>query len=164
MDATDLEILQLLVRNPQEPFSRIAKKVGISTGTAQRKVQKMKESGLIQCFSIIIDLSKIGYQGEAYFQITNSSGYDKATTIDALKGIPNIFIITEIIGAFDILAIAAVKDYQSIVSMINTIKQLPSVEHVETDFVTETQFPATTKFAEQLTPKKGLGVASGCMR
>jgi DNA-binding Lrp family transcriptional regulator len=154
MDGKDLEILQLLVRNPQEPFSRIAKKVGVSPNTVQKKVQKMKEAGMIHCFSIIIDLFKLGYQGEAYLQITNGPGYDKATTIDGLKGIPNIFLITEIIGDFDVMAVAAVKDYQSIVNMVNTIKQLPSVEKVETDFVTETQFPATTKFAEQLTPEK----------
>jgi len=152
MDETDLEILQLLVRKPQEPFSRIAKKLGISPNTVQSKVQKMKEAGIIHCFSIIIDLSKLGYQGEAYLQITNAPGYNKATTIDRLKVIPNIFIITEIIGAFDIMAIAAVKDYKSIVNMVNTIKQLPSVEKVETDFVMDTQFPATTSFTEQLTP------------
>ncbi len=152
MDETDLEILRLLVRKPQEPFSRIAKKLGISPNTVQSKVQKMKEAGIIHCFSIIIDLSKLGYQGEAYLQITNAPGYDKATTIDRLKVIPNIFIVTEIIGAFDIMAIAAVKDYKSIVNMVNTIKQLPSVEKVETDFVTDTQFPATTSFTEQLTP------------
>jgi len=154
MDGTDLEILQLLVKSPQEPFYRIAKKVGVSPTTVRRKVQKMKEAGMIHCFSIIIDLSKLGYQGEAYLHITNAPGYDKATTIDRLKGIPNIFLITEIIGDFDVMAIAAVKDYQSIVNMVNTIKQLPSVEKVETDFVTETQFPATTKFTEQLTPEK----------
>jgi len=152
MDETDLEILRLLVRKPQEPFSRIAKKLGISPNTVQSKVQKMKEAGIIHCFSIIIDLSKLGYQGEAYLQITNAPGYNKATTIDRLKVIPNIFIITEIIGAFDIMAIAAVKDYKSIVNMVNTIKQLPSVEKVETDFVMDTQFPATTSFTEQLTP------------
>jgi len=152
MDETDLEILQLLVRKPQEPFSRIAKKLGISPNTVQSKVQKMKEAGIIHCFSIIIDLSKLGYQGEAYLQITNAPGYDKATTIDRLKVIPNIFIVTEIIGSFDIMAIAAVKDYKSIINMVNTIKQLPSVEKVETDFVMDTQFPATTSFTEQLTP------------
>jgi Lrp/AsnC family transcriptional regulator for asnA, asnC and gidA len=154
MDGTDLEILRLLVKNPQAPFCRIAKKVGVSPWTAQNKVQKMKEAGIILCSSIIIDLSKLGYQGEAYLHITNMPGCDKATTIDGLKGIPNIFLITEIIGGFDIMAIAAVKDYQSIVNMVNTVKQLPSVEKVDTDFVTDTQFPATTKFAGQLTPKK----------
>lgn len=154
MDETDLEILQLLVRSPQEPFYRIAKKVGVSPRTVQKRLQKMKEAGMIHCFSIIIELSKLGYQGEAYLQITNAPGYDKATTIEGLKGIPNIFLITEIIGDFDVMAIAAVKDYKSIVKMVNTIKQMPSVEKVETDFVTETQFPATTKFTEQLTPEK----------
>ena len=152
MDKTDLDILRLLVKNPQDPFSRIAKEVGVSPKTVQKKVQKMKEEGTILRPTIIIDLAKLGYQGEAYLQITNAPGYDKAATTNALKRIPNIFLITEIIGNYDVMAIAAVKDYPSIISMVNTIRQLPSVEKAEVDFVTDTQFPATTKFNEQLTP------------
>jgi DNA-binding Lrp family transcriptional regulator len=106
----------------------------------------MKESGVILHSTIIIDLSKLGYQGEATLRIVNAPGYDKAITIDALKRIPNIFLVTEIIGDFDVMAIAAVKDYSSIVNMVNTIRQLPSVEKAEADFVTDTQFPATEGF------------------
>jgi Lrp/AsnC family transcriptional regulator for asnA, asnC and gidA len=154
VDGTDLEILQLLVKDPQEPFSRIATKVGVSPRTVQKKVQKMKKERILLGSSIIIDLSKLGYQGEASIQITNVPGYDKATTINALKRIPNIFLITEITGDFDIMAIAAVKDYPSVINMVNAIRQLPSVEKAEVDFVTDTQFPATTKFNDQLTQEK----------
>jgi len=154
MDDTDLKILQLLVKNPQERYSTIAKSTGVSPRTVQKKVQKMKETGVILHSSIIIDLSKLGYEGEATIRITNEPGYDKDTTIDALKAIPNIFIITEIIGDFDVLAIAAVKDYPSIINMVNTIRQLPSVEKAEADFVTDTQFPATTEFNKQLPSDK----------
>jgi DNA-binding Lrp family transcriptional regulator len=150
MDGTDLEILRLLTENPQEPFYRIAKKIGVSPRTVEKRFQKMKEAGTIIHPTIIVDLSKIGYQGEAYLQIVNAPGFEKTTTIDALKRIPNIFLVTEIIGNFDILAIAAVKDYRSIINMINTVRQLPSVEKVEADFVTDTQFPATTGFNRQL--------------
>ena len=150
MDKTDFEILQLLTKNPQEPFSRIARKAGVSPKTVQKKVQNMRKAGIILRSSIIIDLSRLGYEGEASLRITNAPGCDKATTINALKGIPNIFLITEIIGDFDIMAIAAVKDYQSIVNMVNTIRQLPSVEKAEADFVTDAQFPATREFNKQL--------------
>ena len=146
MDNTDLEILKLLAKNPQERFSRIAKKVGVSPRTVQKKFQRMKEVGVILHSSIIIDLSKLGYQGEATLRIVNAPGYDKAATIDALRRIPNIFLITEIIGDFDVMAVAAVKDYPSIVNMVYTVRQLVSVEKAEVDFVTDTQFPATKGF------------------
>ena len=150
MDETDWEILQLLIKNPQERFSTIAKKAGVSPKTVQKRVQNMKEERVILHSAIIIDLSKLGYEGQATIRITNTPGYDKATTIDALKEIPNIFITTEIIGDFDVMAIAAVKDYPSIVNMVNTIRELSSVEKAEVDFVTDTQFPATTNFNKQL--------------
>ncbi len=154
MDKMDLEILRLLMKNPQEHFSTIAKKTGVTQKTVQTKVQKMKEKGIILRSTIVIDLSKIGYEGEATIRITNAPGYDKADTIGALKGISNIFIITEIIGDFDIMAIAAVKDYPNAINLINTIRQLPSVEKAEADFVTDTQFPATTEFNKQLPSDK----------
>lgn len=146
IDNTDLEILKLLVRNPQERFSRIAKKVGVSPRTVQKKYRRMKESGIILHSSIIVDLSKLGYQGEATLRIVTAPGFDKAATISALRQIPNIFLITEIIGDHDVMAIAAVKDYPSIVKMVQTIRQLLSIEKAEVDFVTETQFPATKGF------------------
>jgi hypothetical protein len=78
--------------------------------------------------------------------ITNVPGQDKTATINALKKMPNIFLITEIIGEFDVLAIAAVKDFTSIIDMMNTIRKLPSVEQAEATFVTDTLFPAGEEF------------------
>jgi Lrp/AsnC family transcriptional regulator for asnA, asnC and gidA len=158
MNETDLEILRLLMKNPQERFSAIAKKASVSPRTVQKKVQKMKEEGIILRSTIVIDLSKLGYEGEATIRIINAPGYDKAATIDALKGISNVFIITEIIGDFDIMAIAAVKDYPSAIDMVNTIRRLPSVEKAEADFVTDTQFPATTEFNKQLPSDKNYSI------
>lgn len=154
MDETDLQILQELSKNPQTPFSQIAEKTGVSPRTVQKKYEKMKSKGIILRSSIIVDLSKLGYQGRANLKITNLPSQPKATTINALKKIPNIFIITEIIGDFDILALAAVRDYASIINMVNTVWKLPSVEKIETDFLTDTQFPMTKGFSRQLAIEK----------
>ena len=146
MDETDMSILRELTENPQVPILRIAERIGVSPRTVQKKYQKMKDDGIIRRSSIIIDLSKIGYQGKAYLHITNTPGQDKELTVNALKKIPDIFLITEIIGEFDVLAIAAVKNYKSVINMVNTVKRIPSVDQVDATFVADTTFPGGKEF------------------
>jgi DNA-binding Lrp family transcriptional regulator len=47
-------------------------KIGVSPKTVQIRYKKLEEKGIILCSSITIDLSKLGYQGKAYLNITNS--------------------------------------------------------------------------------------------
>jgi Lrp/AsnC family transcriptional regulator for asnA, asnC and gidA len=155
MDEIDTRILRELTENPQTPFQRIAERIGVSPRTVQKKYQKMKDDRVILHSSIIIDLSKIGYQGKAYLQITNTPGQEKELTTNALKKIPNMFMITETIGDFDILVIAAVRNFRSIIDQVNTIRKLPSVERVEVTFVADTMFPGPKEFNTLLENKKG---------
>lgn len=150
MDETDLKILKILIKNPQQPYYKISKKIGLSQRCIQKRIQKMHKKNIIIQSTIIIDLTKLGYQGRAQIMINNQQGYSKNITIQALKQIPNIFIITETIGEFDLIAIAAVKDYPNLIKMVNTIKQLPSVANTKINLVTEAQFPITTEFNKQL--------------
>jgi Lrp/AsnC family transcriptional regulator for asnA, asnC and gidA len=150
MDEIDVKILKELTLDPQIAFLRIAEKTGVSPKTVQKKYQKLKENHTILRSSITIDLSKIGYQGKAYLMITNTPGQDKIVTINALSNIPDVFLITDVLGEFDILAIAAVKDYTHVLNMVNTIRNLPSVEKAEAAFVTDAIFPAGKEFNELL--------------
>jgi Lrp/AsnC family transcriptional regulator for asnA, asnC and gidA len=154
MDDVDVSILRELTKNPQIPFSRIAEKNHVTPRTVQKKYQKMKENGIILRSSIIIDLSKIGYQGKAYLEITNAPGQSKEKTIDALRKMPNMFMITDIIGEFDVLVIAAVRNFRSIMDDVNTIRKLPSVERVEVTFVTDAMFPGPKEFNDLFPPER----------
>jgi Lrp/AsnC family transcriptional regulator for asnA, asnC and gidA len=148
MDKIDSEILKELTKDSQKSFSRVAKKIGISPKTLQRRYEKMKKEGLILRSSITLDLSKIGYQGKAYLMITNAPNQDKTMTVDALSQMQNVFLFTEIVGDIDMLAIAAVNDYKSIIDLVNALRKLPSVDKVEVDFSTDTAFPVGKEFNE----------------
>jgi hypothetical protein len=65
-----------------------------------------------------------------------------------------MFLTTEIIGEFDVLAIAAVRSFTSIMADVNTIRRLPSVDRVEVTFVTDTMFPGPKEFNDLFPPEK----------
>lgn len=146
MDRIDQQILEELTRNPQAPFSRIAKRIGVSTITVQRRYKELKEEGIILRSSITMDLSKIGYQGKAILMVTNAPDQDKTKTTDALKHMKNVFIVTDVVGECDIMAVAVIKDFKNVIDLINEIRKIPSVDQVEVAFTTDTAFPVAREF------------------
>ena len=140
MDNIDLHILKRIMENPTEPFLRIAEEIGISPITVQKRYEKMKNRAIYPPF-IIIDLTKIGYQGKAYLMVTNSSEFDSKLTVEALDQIPNVFLIAETVGKFDVIALAVFKDIKDIKEIVKKLRAEPSVKRVEVALTEETDFP-----------------------
>jgi DNA-binding Lrp family transcriptional regulator len=138
MDEIDFKILKELVNNAQAPFSEIAKVLNISHETVKKRYKKMKAEGIIESCSIIIDRSKLGYQGTAFLLISNTQSYDKMLTVDALKKINNIIVIGNIMGAFDILAVAVLKDLNDLSNTVEKVQHLPNVDRLEVAFLAYT--------------------------
>ena len=153
MEKLDLLILSELEKNAQMSFAKIAEKIGTSPRTVRMRFEKMKQEGKIYRCIISIDLSKLGYQGKAFLLITICPNQDKTDTISALTKIRNVMVVTEIIGPFDILAIAPVSDLASIRSLINEVKRAPNVQRVEVACISDTNFPLNPSFGKVLSRK-----------
>lgn len=141
MDAVDLEIIKKLGKDASMSFSKIAKQLGLSPKTIQTRYKKLKEKGIVWVSTISIDISKIGYQGKAYLMITNAPNQDPNLTIQALNQMQDVFIVAEILGDFDILAITLLRNVESFNNLVQEIKSLPSVSQVDFVIVTDTSFP-----------------------
>jgi len=148
MDEIDFRILRELLKNAQTPFLQIAKKLDVSPETVRTRYAKLKEDGTIWHCTVSLDLSKLGYQGKVFLMIKNAANHDKSKTIDALKKMANIFIISEMIGDFEIIAIAPIKDLNSLKTLVNNIKKVPSVNRVEFTLISDTAFPVNSRFSE----------------
>jgi len=158
MEKLDLLILSELLKDAQMSFVKIAKKLGTSPYTVRSRYEKMKKEGIIENCVVSIDLSKLGYQGKAFLLITISPNNDKTETIEALKKIRNIMVISEVIGPFDLMAIAPVMDLHSIRTLVNEAKKAPNVQRVEIACIEDTHFPVNPSFGKVLS-KKGVEVA-----
>jgi DNA-binding Lrp family transcriptional regulator len=154
MDEIDHQILKELTKDAQTPFLRIAKKIGVSPQTVQMRYAKMKEKGALVRSAITVDLLKLGYQGKAVLMITNAPNRKKKETIEALKKMRDVFLETEIIGSFDVVAVAAIRDFRSAINLLDNVRALPSVDHVDASLTTDTAFPVDRGFNELFRTKE----------
>ncbi len=118
MDKLDYLILSELLKDATLSFVKIAKKLGTSPYTVRRRYEKLKLNGTIYGSTVSIDLSKLGYQGKAFLFITVGREANRSETISHLKKIKNVIEITELIGPYEILAIAPIIDLKSIQTLV----------------------------------------------
>lgn len=78
--------------------------------------------------------------------ITNAPDQDETRTTDALRHMKNVFIVTNVVGECDVIAVAAIKDFKNVTDLINEIRKIPSVDQVEVAFTADSAFPVDKEF------------------
>ena len=61
LDALDQHILRSLIQDAKTPYAEIARHYGVSAGTIHVRVEKMRQSGVIEGTKIKINERKLGY-------------------------------------------------------------------------------------------------------
>ena len=61
---------------------------------------------------------------------------------------PNLFLIVEIVGSIDLLAMAVFRDIANIIKIVNEIKAVPYVEKVEIALSNESIYPLRKEYTE----------------
>ncbi len=150
MDKTDYLILSELLKDAQMSFLKVAKKVGVSSFTAKSRYEKMKKQGIIAKTTITIDLSKLGYQGKMFLLISTSSSQSKLATIESLKKMKNIVVTSEIIGPYNIIAIAPITDFNSVKELVGQVKKVNGVQRIKLAVINDTMFPVNPTFGRIL--------------
>ena len=148
MDRIDKKILKLLRENPNIPFLKIAEKIGISPISVQKRYEKMGKKDIIFGTTVMLDLSKIGFKGKAFLFIKTSKDSKLRDVVEAFHQIPNLFLIVEIIGSFDLLAMVVFRDITNIIKVVNEIKAVPHVEKVEIALSNESIYPLRKEYPE----------------
>ena len=67
----DLRILGLLQEDCRLSFNKIAKRLGVSVGTAFNHIKSLEKKGIIAGYTITLDPTKIGVQFNRYNNDSN---------------------------------------------------------------------------------------------
>jgi Lrp/AsnC family transcriptional regulator, regulator for asnA, asnC and gidA len=153
MDKLDYLILAELFEDARTPFLTIARKIGVSPYTVKQRYEQMRQKGVVIRSVVSIDLSKIGYQGKVFLLINLNPETSKVEVLSGLGKIVNIISTSELVGEFDMIAVAAIIDFESIKSVVNQVKSVPGVQRVQITCINDTTFPLNASFGKILSQK-----------
>jgi Lrp/AsnC family leucine-responsive transcriptional regulator len=140
MDTVDTQILTELIKDAQMPFSKISQKIGVSRETVRKRFEKMKKEGVIDRITVLIDGRKIGEQGTAFLMLTFLRGTDKKTVFQKLQTVPDVCLVTELMGDFDFFVWARIRDIQQIGQIVSDIRKYEGIDRIETLLLPQTYF------------------------
>ena len=74
MDAFNQQILDMLQVNARESFANIGKEVGLSAPAVGKRVRQLEEEGIIEGYTVNLNLEKLGISTKAYITLRLSNG------------------------------------------------------------------------------------------
>lgn len=148
-DNVDLKILSLLNEDAKTPYTEIAKKVFVSSGTVHVRMKKLEDMGVVKSATLNIDFSKLGYDISAFLGIylEKSSLYD--TVIDKLKGIAEVVSAYYTTGNYSIFAKIICRDTNHLRLVLNEIQKVDGIDRTETLIVLEESINRPIQFFDR---------------
>ncbi|OZI24401.1 transcriptional regulator [Bordetella genomosp. 7] len=112
MDQIDLKILSLLQKDATRPVAEIAEQVNLSVTPCWRRIQKLKEDGVIERTTVLVDPGAVGLGLTVFVSIKTSQHNAKWTQnlIGAVTSLPNVVEFHRMAGDLDYLLKVVVAD------------------------------------------------------
>jgi Lrp/AsnC family leucine-responsive transcriptional regulator len=138
LDKLDVELLKLVQLDAFQTANALGEKVGLSPSSALRRVNRMRESGVIarECAILSEAFSSSRVFGLVMVQMNRHSPEVVAALKRQLVERPQIQLMFEISGAFDLALLAVERSLASFVEFTDKVLAVsPYVSRFETHFV-----------------------------
>jgi len=111
LDELDRKILTHLSEDGRKPYREIADSIDTTPVTVTNRINRMKDKGVIENYTIKLDHDKIGYDLSAKIELKLQG--DRSELRERLEDHPNIASMYRVTGEHDILIIGKFEDQSS---------------------------------------------------
>ena len=137
IDATDRKILGELTRDCRKSYRAVAKRAGISVGTALARIRRMEKLGIIKGYTAFLDHEKLNYQLTVIVEITVSKG-KLLEMEEAISKFPSTCAVYDVTGLTDALVIAKFHNREELSKFTKSLLAMPFVDRTNTHVVLTT--------------------------
>ena len=103
MDRIDRKILKILSENATTAASEMVPIVNLSIPAINKRIQKLRETGVIRQFSVLVEPEAVGKPICAYILVVIQQGADTETLMDYVYSDPDILDCAGVTGEYDYL-------------------------------------------------------------
>lgn len=141
IDDRDYRILNELQRDGALSNADLAERVNLSPSACLRRVNLLKESGLIEGTHLLLDQAKAGFKGTAYLFIAlKGQDRDRLDAFEAaMTKVPHVLECYLLAGEYDYLLRVVFRDMEDLERLHSeVITRLPGVERVHSTLTLRT--------------------------
>ena len=115
LDQTDRKILDLLQSSPGINATAIGERIGLSQSACWRRMQRMREEGVILNHPVILDREKVGLTTMvfAHVKLTSHGRSNLSSFAEAVKQFPEVMDCYVLLGNVDFLLRIVAEDIKA---------------------------------------------------
>jgi Lrp/AsnC family transcriptional regulator for asnA, asnC and gidA len=130
LDGPNRAIIEALQRDGRQPYGAIAEEVGLSEAAVRRRVQRLRESGIMQIVAVT-DPLQLGFARQAMIGLSVEG--DVRRVAEKLSSLPEVDYVVMCAGSFDILVEIVCEDDERLLQVLNdSVRCIPGVRATET--------------------------------
>jgi Lrp/AsnC family transcriptional regulator for asnA, asnC and gidA len=130
LDAANRAIIEALQRDGRQPYGAIAEAVGLSEAAVRRRVQRLREDGIMQIVAVT-DPLQLGFTRQAMVGISVEG--DVRLVAEKISELAEVDYVVMCAGSFDLLAEVVCEDDERLLALLNdALRAIPGVRSTET--------------------------------
>jgi DNA-binding Lrp family transcriptional regulator len=135
LDATDRRIIELLTADGRLSVNELAAQVHVSRATAYARLERLRSTGVITGFTVLVDPAKLGYSVAALVLVNvDQSQWRKVR--EAVLQLPGIEYLAFTSGGFDLVLLVRLPDIQDLRDVVLVrLHDIPGIRSAQTIFV-----------------------------
>src|SRR3990172_12374250 len=131
IDSVDLQIVTLLQEDSRLSFNKIARKLGVSVGTAYNRVKNLETLGILKGYTVTLDSFKLGFGLTAIIMVQVEGGHLTEVEQEIAKN-SNVIAIYDITGEYDAAVVTKFKDRASLNDFVKSLLATPYIKRTVT--------------------------------
>lgn len=132
VDDIDHRLLRLLREDGRRTFSEMSAEVGLSVAAVKRRVDRLKDIGVITGFAAQIDQSKLGWGIEAFVELRYAGTTRVNEIVRSAYNVPEVQAVFMIAGDPDALIQVRVRDIAHLQQVIDGLRSAGRVTGTKT--------------------------------
>ena len=138
IDSTDRRILDLLQTEAGINASTIGERIGLSQSACWRRIQRLREEGVIVDQPVVLDPEKVGLTTMvfAHVKLTSHGRSNLSAFAGAVQNFPEVLDCYGLLGSTDFLLRIVAKDIKAYETFFfEKLSQLPGIQEVTSSIV-----------------------------
>jgi len=138
LDHIDRKILRLLQTEPHINASAIGERIGLSQSACWRRIQRLREDGVIMDQPVVLDREKVGLTTMvfAHVKLTSHGRSNLSAFAEAVQKFPEVMDCYVVLGNVDFLLRIVTEDIKAYEQFFfEKLSQLPGIQEVNSSIV-----------------------------
>lgn len=138
MDDLDRRIVAALLEDGRASFAELGERVSLSAPAVKRRVDRLRERGVVTGFTARVDPAALGERTEAFVEITCVANMSPSALRETLAAEPEILAAYTVTGDADALVRVRATDVAHLEAAVERIRTNPGIARTKTIIVLST--------------------------